>query len=96
MFEMPGGNIPTFGDMTDVISRADLYGPRHFLRIVQELIEYWGLPALEGLGEVGKKAQDFVLSYPARLTRIADHLEIKTRPKSFTFSLVDGRSFTVG
>ena len=96
LFEMPGGNIPTFADMTDVIRRADLYGPRHFLRIVQELIEYWRLTSLTDLGSVGKKAQDFILSYPDRLTRITDHLENKTRPKSFTFSLVDGRSFTVG
>jgi acyl-[acyl-carrier protein] desaturase len=94
-FEMPGGNIPTFADMTDVIRRADLYGPRHFLRIVQELIEYWRLSSLTDLGSVGRKAQDFVLSYPARLARIADHLEMRTRPKSFTLSLVDGRSFTV-
>ena len=93
---MPGGNIPTFADMTDVIRRADLYGPRHFLRIVQELIEYWRLDSLTDLGAAGKKAQDFILSYPARLTRITEHLENKTRPKSFTFSLVDGRSFTVG
>ncbi len=95
-FEMPGGNIPTFADMTDVIRRADLYGPRHFLRIVQELIEYWRLTTLTDLGAAGRKAQDFVLSYPARLSRIADHMEIRTRPKSFTFSLVNGRSFTVG
>ena len=96
VFEMPGGNIPTFGDMTDVIRRADLYGPRHFLRIVQELIEYWRLPQLTDLGAAGRKAQDFILGYPDRLARIADHLEMKTRPKSFTFSLVGGRSVTVG
>lgn len=95
-FEMPGGNIPTFDDMTDVIRRADLYGPRHFLKIVQELIEYWRLNALTDLDAAGRKAQEFVLKYPARLERIADHLESRTRPKSFTFSLVGGRSFTVG
>ena len=96
LFEMPGGTIPLFADMTDVIRRADLYGPRHFLKIVQELIEYWRLPELTGLGPVGQQALDFVLSYPARLTRITEHLESKSRPKSFKFSLVDGRSFTVG
>ncbi|MEO6462149.1 MAG: acyl-ACP desaturase [Candidatus Eisenbacteria bacterium] len=95
-FEMPGGNIPAFDDMTDVIRRADLYGPRHFLKIVQELIEYWRLNALTDLDAAGRKAQEFVLKYPARLERIADHLESRTRPKSFTFSLVGGRSFTVG
>lgn len=95
LFEMPGGNIPTFAEMTDVIRRANLYGPRHFLKIIQELIEYWGLTTLTNLGAMGHEAQDFVLSYPARLARIADHLESRTRPKSFNFSLVDNRSFTV-
>ena len=95
LFEMPGGNIPTFPEMTDVIRRADLYGPRHFLKIVQDLIEYWNLPSLTDLGAMGREAQDFILTYPARLARIADHMEMKTRPKSFTFSLVGGRSFTV-
>jgi acyl-[acyl-carrier-protein] desaturase len=95
LFEMPGGNIPTFAEMTDVIRRSNLYGPRHFLKIIQELIEYWGLTTLTNLGAMGHEAQDFVLSYPARLARIADHLESRTRPKSFNFSLVDNRSFTV-
>ena len=95
-FAMPGGNIPTFDDMTDVIRRADLYGPRHFLKIVQELIEYWRISAVTDLDAAGRKAQEFVLKYPARLERIADHMESRTRPKSFTFSLVGGRSFTVG
>jgi acyl-[acyl-carrier-protein] desaturase len=95
LFEMPGGNIPTFAEMTDVIRRSNLYGPRHFLKIIQELIEYWGLTTLTNLGAMGHEAQDFVLSYPARLTRIADHLESRTRPRSFNFSLVDNRSFTV-
>jgi acyl-[acyl-carrier-protein] desaturase len=96
LFEMPGGNIPTFSEMTDVIRRADLYGPRHFLRIIEDLIEYWDLPAVTDLKAMGREAQDFILSYPARLARIADHLESRTRPKSFTFSLVGDRSFTVG
>lgn len=96
LFEMPGGNIPTFPEMTDVIRRADLYGPRHFLRIIEELIEYWDIPAVKDLAAMGREAQEFVLTYPARLARIADHLEMKTRPKSFNFALVGDRSFTVG
>jgi len=96
LFVMPGGNIPAFVEMTDVIRRADLYGPRHFLKIVEELIEYWDLPHVTGLMPLGQEALEQVLSYPERLTRIADKLEMRTRPRSFTFALLDGRTFTAG
>jgi acyl-[acyl-carrier-protein] desaturase len=82
--------------MTDVIRRADLYGPRHFLKIVEELIEYWDMKQLTGLGPMGEKALEMILSYPERLARIADKLESRTRPRSFSFTLLDGRSFTAG
>lgn len=96
LFVMPGSNIPAFSEMTDVIRRADLYGPRHFLKIVEELIEYWDMKQLTGLGPMGEKALEMILSYPERLARIADKLESRTRPRSFSFTLLDGRSFTAG
>ena len=36
--DMPGVNMPNFREMADVIRRAGIYGPRDYLRIVEEKI----------------------------------------------------------
>ena len=44
----------------DVIRRAGIYGPRDYLRIVQEQIRYWKIESLDGLSELGRKAQGYM------------------------------------
>ena len=36
--DMPGVNMPHFREMADVIRRAGIYGPRDYLKIVEEQI----------------------------------------------------------
>ena len=38
--DMPGVTMPGFKDLADVIRRAGIYGPRDYLRIVQEQIRF--------------------------------------------------------
>jgi acyl-[acyl-carrier-protein] desaturase len=93
--DMPGVNMPHFREMADVIRRAGIYGPRDYLRIVEEQIRFWAIETLDGLDEMGKRAQDTILAIPRRLERVADALETRSRAKSFSFAVAFGREFSM-
>lgn len=93
--DMPGVNMPHFRELADVVRRAGIYGPRDYLAIVEELIRYWAIDKMEGLNELGKKAQEKVLEIPARLTRIADVIESKSKRKTFSFDVAFAKEFAM-
>jgi acyl-[acyl-carrier-protein] desaturase len=93
--DMPGVTMPGFRELADVIRRSGIYGPRDYLRIVQEQIRYWKIESMEGLNELGRKAQEKILGIPARLRRIAEHMETKSRAKTFSFEVVFNREFAM-
>ena len=91
--DMPGVNMPHFREIADVVRRAGIYGPRDYLKIVEEQIKFWAVEALTGLDEVGTRAQEIILGIPKRLERVADVLELRNRPKSFSFAVAFNREF---
>ena len=93
--DMPGVTMPGFKELADVIRRAGIYGPRDYLRIVQEQIRYWKIESLQGLNELGRKAQEKIMGIPARLKRIAEHMETRSRSKTFSFEVVFNREFAM-
>ena len=93
--DMPGVNMPHFRELADVVRRAGIYGPRDYLKIVEELIKYWSIESLDGLNDLGRKAQEKIMGIPARLERIADVMEQKSRPKSFAFDVIFNREFAM-
>jgi len=93
--DMPGVSMPHFRELADVVRRAGIYGPRDYLKIVEEQIKFWAVDTLSGLNDVGRKAQEKIMGIPARLERIADVMEKKTRPKSFSFDVIFRREFAM-
>ena len=93
--DMPGVNMPHFREMGDVIRRAGIYGPRDYLKIVEEQIRYWAIDAVDGLNEMGRKAQEKILAIPARLERVADMMETRSRAKTFSFAVAFAREFAM-
>jgi acyl-[acyl-carrier-protein] desaturase len=93
--DMPGVTMPGFKELADVIRRAGIYGPRDYLRIVQEQIRYWKIESVEGLNELGRKAQEKIMGIPARLKRIAEHMETRSKGKTFSFEVVFNREFAM-
>jgi acyl-[acyl-carrier-protein] desaturase len=93
--DMPGVTMPGFKELADVIRRSGIYGPRDYLRIVQEQIRYWKIESIEGLNELGRKAQEKILGIPARLKRIADIMETRSKSKTFSFEVVFNREFAM-
>ncbi|MCC7055579.1 MAG: acyl-ACP desaturase [Gemmatimonadaceae bacterium] len=93
--EMPGVSMPHFRDMADVVRRAGIYGPRDYLRIVEELIRFWAIGAVTGLDDLGRKAQEKIMAVPARLLRVADMMETRSRAKTFSFDVAFAREFAM-
>jgi acyl-[acyl-carrier-protein] desaturase len=93
--DMPGINMPHFREMADVIRRAGIYGPRDYLKIVEEQIRFWAIETLAGLDEIGKKAQEKILQIPKRLERVADMMETRSRAKTFSFAVAFAREFSM-
>jgi acyl-[acyl-carrier-protein] desaturase len=93
--DMPGVNMPHFREMADVVRRAGIYGPREYLRIVEEQIRFWAIETLAGLDEVGQRAQAKILAIPKRLERVADALETRSRAKTFSFDVAFAREFSM-
>jgi acyl-[acyl-carrier-protein] desaturase len=93
--DMPGVTMPGFKELADVIRRAGIYGPRDYLRIVQEQIRYWKIESVEGLNELGRKAQEKIMGIPSRLKRIAEHMETRSKSKTFSFEVVFNREFAM-
>jgi acyl-[acyl-carrier-protein] desaturase len=91
--DMPGVNMPHFRELADVVRRAGIYGPRDYLKIVEDLIKHWAIDTLSGLNDVGQRAQEKIMGIPARLARIADVIESKSRRKTFSFDLAFRREF---
>lgn len=93
--DMPGVNMPHFRDMADVIRRAGIYGPRDYIRIVEDLIKFWAIDKLEGLNEMGRMAQEKIMAITARLERVADMMESRTKAKTFQFAVAFNREFAM-
>ncbi len=91
--ELPGISMPHFREMADVVRRAGIYGPRDYLKIVEDQIRFWAIETLTGLDEIGRKAQEKICSIPARLERVAEMMETRSKAKAFSFAVAFGRAF---
>lgn len=91
--DMPGVNMPNFREMADVIRRAGIYGPRDYLKIVEEQIRFWAIEAVAAVSDAGKRAQESILQIPRRLERVADAMESRTKAKTFNFAVAFNREF---
>ncbi len=93
--DMPGVTIPGFKEFAEVIRRSGIYGPRDYLKIVQDALVHWRIETIEGLDEMGRAAQEKLLGIPERLRRIADLMETRSRSKTFAFEVAFAREFVM-
>jgi acyl-[acyl-carrier-protein] desaturase len=89
--DMPGISISNFNDYADVIRRAGIYGPRDYKFIIENLIHNWNIDVMTYLNEIGRKAQEKIMSIPSRLDKLSQYIETRSKAKSFTFEVIYGR-----
>ena len=87
-FSMPGHNVTGFTEMSEVIRRGDIFGPRQYQDIVEELLEHWQIGAMTGLSAAGEEARDKLMKVPKRLSRIADYADAKSTKRAFKFDFL--------
>lgn len=89
---MPGHTISGYQQMSEVVRRAQIYGPREYQAIVEELLSFWRVDSRSGLSASGRAAQDKLMRIPARLQRMAEYIESKDHERSFSFDFIDDRT----
>jgi acyl-[acyl-carrier-protein] desaturase len=92
--DMPGISISNFRELADVVRRSGIYTPWDYKEIVEEAIKYWEIESLTGLSELATKAQEKILSIPARLKKIAEYIEERTKNKTFSFEFIYRRELS--
>jgi len=90
---MPGHNIEGYAQMSEVERRAGIYGPREYLKLVEDLVRHWAIDKLTGLTTLGRTAQEKVMQLPKRLARMADYIESKAHRRTFSFEFIYRRAF---
>jgi acyl-[acyl-carrier-protein] desaturase len=93
--DMPGVSMPSFQELADVVRRVGIYGLRDYIEIVKEQIKFWGIELMTGLDEVGRTAQEKIMAIPARLERIANAMEARSRRRTFSFALTFCQEFAL-
>ncbi|MGH8482426.1 MAG: acyl-ACP desaturase [Nevskiaceae bacterium] len=94
-FSMPGHNVTAYDDMSEVIRRTGIFGPREYQKIVEELLEHWQVGTLTGLNAVGEEARDKLMKVPKRLSRIADYADAKATKRAFKFDFLPAERQTL-
>jgi acyl-[acyl-carrier-protein] desaturase len=56
--------------------------------VVSECLDAWGIADLQPEDAAGREAQHKLMAVPARLDRLADILERRTKAKSFSFDFI--------
>jgi len=90
---MPGHTIAGFAQMSEVERRAGIYGPREYLKLVEDLVKHWTIDTMTGLSAMGRAAQDKIMQLPQRLNRMAEYIETKAHTRSFSFEIIYQRAF---
>jgi len=72
--ERGGAQGDAFRKFETVATRAGVYTPWDYVRILESLLEAWRVPGLSGLNEAGRWAQDYLCGLPERLRRVIPRL----------------------
>lgn len=77
-FQMPGTSIPGFLRRSVEVARAGIYNLRiHKEKVVEPLIEHWGIGDLTGLTPHAREVQDKIMSLPRLLGARAERFEAR-------------------
>ena len=87
-FAMPGHKVSGFDDMSYVVRRIGIFGPRQYRAIVEELLDHWRIARITGLSPPGQEAQEKLMKMPSRLARIADYADARGVKRSFKFDFL--------
>ena len=75
-----------FTHFSDSAQRLGVYTATDYINILESLIKEWKIDEINSLNEAGKRAKDYVMTLPSRLTKLADR--IRPQASSYKFSWI--------
>jgi acyl-[acyl-carrier-protein] desaturase len=74
-----------FTHFSEAAQRIGVYTSKDYVNILEELIKEWKVEWADGLSEAAKKARDYLMTLPERLTRLAERAKPEPKPHRFTW-----------
>lgn len=79
-----GGAIgELFSHFSDAAQRINVYTSTDYVDILNSLIEQWNIDKICDLDDAAERARDYIMALPARLTRIAERIQIPEQQYQF-------------
>jgi len=89
--ERDGGKGEAFRRFETVATRAGVYTAWDYVDILETLLRTWNVAGLTGLGEMGRRAQEYLCTLPDRLRRVIPRLPAPSlEPVPFRWFLPPG------
>jgi acyl-[acyl-carrier-protein] desaturase len=72
-----------FVHFSESAQRIGVYTSRDYINILESIIAEWKIEWADGLNDAAKKAREYLMKLPARLTRVADRSNPEPSPYKF-------------
>lgn len=96
-FTMPGINIPGYSKLSMIQHAIDVFGPKNFAGVIQDVIVHVGLDKLKNLKASSEELKDKILAYPARLMKLHHRFIDATKEKlaNMPFDILNNREMVL-
>jgi len=72
-----------FGLFSEAAQRIGVYTSADYVDILQKLIDKWEIAKIDNLTDEAQRARDYIMSLPARLTRLSERIVIPEHSHEF-------------
>lgn len=79
----------TFKKFEYIATRSEIYTPRDYIDIVEQLLKRWDIEHLGGLSPAAQKAQEYLCQLPDRYRRIVERFKLRDPATPPRFSWLD-------
>jgi acyl-[acyl-carrier-protein] desaturase len=89
-FKMPGHDIPGFNDMSITQHAVDIFGPKEFSEVINDVLKFIKLEELTNLSDYCEELRQKILAYPPRLLQFHNKLinKVKEKVNDFSFDAI--------
>jgi acyl-[acyl-carrier-protein] desaturase len=85
MSEFDGVKKSIYSQFSDAAQRVGVYTSKDYVSILESLLDEWKVSTMTGLNSAAEKAQDYVLTLPDRLTKVADRIKLPELEYKFSW-----------
>ena len=96
-FKMPGHDIPGFSDMSITEHAVDIFGPKEFSEVINDVLTFIDFDKLKNLSVHCEELREKILAYPPRLLKFHNKLinKVKEKVGDFNFEAIYRRKIVL-